>query len=75
MQITLLARLMQEDLGYRKYNFEHDMIVCPECGCEHDVVSKCPQCGLAYSQFEIKAQEILNQMQGFQHNEESNNDL
>lgn len=49
MQITLLARLMQENLGYRKYNFEHDMIVCPEYGREHDIVSKCPQCGMIYN--------------------------
>ena len=45
MQITLLARQMQEDLGYRKYNNEFDLIVCPECGRSHDIVSTCA-CGL-----------------------------
>lgn len=74
-QITLLARLMQEDLGYRKYSFEHDMIICPECNCEHDIVSKCPQCGMTYSQLQMRMQEILNQMQEMQNNEEVNEEI
>ena len=61
MQITLLARLMQEDLGYRKYNADHDVIVCPECGCEHDIISKCPNCGLTFANLQKKAEEILAQ--------------
>lgn len=75
MQITLLARLMQEDLGYRKYNIQHDMIICPECSCEHDIVSNCPRCGMTYSQLQKKAQEILNQMQEMQNNEDSNEEI
>lgn len=75
MQITLLARLMQEDLGYRKYNIQHDMIICPECNCEHDIVSKCPRCGMTYSQLQIRAQEVLNQMQEMQNNEDSNEEI
>lgn len=75
MQITMLARLMQEDLGYRKYNYEHDMVVCPECNCEHDMVSKCPRCGMTYNQLQIKVQEILNQIQEMQNDENFNKDL
>lgn len=61
MQITILARMMQEDLGYRKYNFEYDMIICPECGYEHDIISKCPNCGMTYRELQEKAQEIMKQ--------------
>ena len=60
---------MQEDLGYRKYNSEYDMIVCPSCGCEHDIVSKCPKCGMTYSELQIKTQEILKQMQSDKNSE------
>ena len=59
MQITLLARLMQEDLGYRKYNTDYDVINCPECGCRHDMISKCPQCGLTFDDLQKKIEEIL----------------
>lgn len=61
IQVTILARMMQEDLGYRKYNIEHDMIICPECGCEHDIISKCPNCGVTYKELQEKAQEIIKQ--------------
>ena len=62
IQITLLSRLMQEDLGYRKYNPDLDTSVCPECGCEHDIISKCPQCKMSYNDLVKKSQEILKQM-------------
>lgn len=75
MQITLLARLMQEDLGYRKYNSEYDMIICPNCGCEHDIVANCPKCGMTFDELQIKAQEILNQMQEMQNNHDSDSNL
>lgn len=60
MQITLLARQMQEDLGYRKYNNEFDLIVCPECGRSHDIVSTCA-CGLTFNQLKEKINSTLNQ--------------
>lgn len=60
MQIILLARQMQEDLGYRKYNSDLDLIVCPECGKEHDIVSTC-SCGLTFSQLKEKISTLLEQ--------------
>lgn len=63
LQITLLARRMQDDLGYRKYNNIHDTIQCPDCGTIHDIVGKCPTCGMTYENLQIKAQEIFNQVQ------------
>lgn len=52
--ITILARLMQEDLGYRKLNDIKEMIICPECGNEHDVYSKCAKCNMSYSDLQKK---------------------
>lgn len=43
--MTLLARLMQKDLGFREYVEEPEMITCPNCGCEHDPYKTC-KCGL-----------------------------
>lgn len=57
IQITLLARLMQEDLGYRRYNSEPDMIICPNCECEHDMILECPNCGLTFDELQKKLQE------------------
>jgi hypothetical protein len=59
-QITLLARLMQEDLGYRKFSEGHDFIQCPNCSTQHDMVSKCPKCGMTFEQYQDKLAEILN---------------
>ena len=60
LQIKLLARQMQEDLGYRKYHEEPDLIMCPECGIMHDIVSTC-SCGLTFSQLKEKANTALDQ--------------
>ena len=60
-QITLLARQMQEDLGYRKYNKTCDMITCPECGVDHDMISKCPNCGLKYEEMLNKIEKFIKQ--------------
>ena len=68
-KITLLARMMQEDLGYRKYNIEFDMVVCTECGCEHDFISKCPICKMTYDELQEKAKIILEQMREIQNEE------
>ena len=61
MQITLLARQMQDDLGYRKYNNSCDTIMCPECGIEHDIILKCPNCGMSYEELLKKTEKIINQ--------------
>lgn len=59
--VVILSRLMQEDLGIRKINSGHDTIICPECAKEHDIVSKCPNCGMTFEQYQIKMQEVLSQ--------------
>ena len=69
MQITVLARLMQEDLGYRKYNDGIDVVICPKCGCEHDVISKCPTCNMTYNELQEEAKKILEQMREIQNEE------
>lgn len=61
MLITLLARRMQEDLGYRKYNHACDIIQCPNCGTKHDIIGTCPKCNMTFEQLQIKAQEIVTQ--------------
>lgn len=63
LQITLLARRMQDDLDYRKYNQVQDTIQCPDCGTIHDIVGKCPTCGMTYERLQIRAEEIFNQAQ------------
>ena len=76
MQITMLARQMQDDLGYRKYANGHDTITCPDCGIEHDIVSKCPNCNMSFEELRRRSQEILKQAQEIQEdNEEQTNDL
>lgn len=47
-QITLLAHLMQAELGYRKEGDEQDTVQCPDCGAVHDIVLRCPNCGMTY---------------------------
>lgn len=59
MQTTLLARRMQEDLGYRGYDTMPDTIRCPNCACEHDIIAKCPSCGLTFEELCRKLQQIL----------------
>lgn len=60
--ITILARLMQEDLGYRELTSEYVPIVCPRCQTEHDVYSKCPSCNMKYSELQKELQALLNQV-------------
>ena len=45
--VTFLARIMQEDLGYREYVKNPEMIICPDCGKEHDPYRQC-SCGLTW---------------------------
>lgn len=47
--LTILSRIMQDDLGYRELNSVKEMISCPDCGTEHDAYAKCPKCNLSYS--------------------------
>lgn len=49
-KVTILAKLMQEDLGYRVYNKSNIIIECPKCGKSHDLFSKC-NCGITYFQY------------------------
>lgn len=59
--VVILSRLMQEDLGIRKMNTGHDTIICPECAKEHDIISKCPKCGMTFEQYQNKMHEVLEQ--------------
>ncbi len=59
-QITILSRLMQEDLGYRKYISEPETIICPDCGFEHDIVGTCPNCKMTFSELQTKLNEIID---------------
>lgn len=68
--IVILSKLMQEDLGIRKMNSGHDTIICPECSKEHDMVSKCPKCGMTFEQYQSRMNEIMEQGYGTEHNEE-----
>lgn len=63
--ITILSKLMQGDLGYRKLNNESMEIICPECEEQHDIYSKCPKCGMTYSDF-VKS--IINNCEKVQEN-------
>lgn len=60
--VTVLARLMQDDLGYRKINDVKEMITCPQCGNEHDIYSKCPKCKMSYGDLLKKMDDIYKQM-------------
>ena len=62
-QITLLAHLMQAELGYRKEGDEQDTVQCPDCGAVHDIVLRCPNCGMTYEQLRVKAAEVFRQLQ------------
>lgn len=62
-QITLLAHLMQAELGYRKEGDEQDTVQCPDCGTVHDIVLRCPNCGMTYEQLRVKADEVFRQLQ------------
>lgn len=61
-QITLLAHLMQAELGYRKEGDEQDTVQCPDCGAVHDIVLRCPNCGMTYEQLRVKADEVFRQL-------------
>lgn len=62
IKVNILSRLMQKDLGYRKYDEEPDNIECPNCGKEHDAFVTC-NCGLTYEQLQSKLDEMLKQVQ------------
>lgn len=46
--ITALSRMMQKDLGYRKFDSDVEMIECPKCGKKHDIIDNCPKCKLKF---------------------------
>ena len=60
-QIVILARLMKEDLGYRKLTSEYQPFICPKCKKEHDLFSKCPSCGMTFSELKKALHKSLNQ--------------
>lgn len=62
IKVNILSRLMQKDLGYRKYDEEPNNIKCPNCGKEHDAFVTC-RCGLTYEQLQNKLDETLKQAQ------------
>ena len=60
IKITILAKKMQEDLGYREYDSDVITISCPKCKKKHDIFKKCPKCGIDYKQ---TMEELNKQMQ------------
>lgn len=71
INMTLLARLMQKDLGFREYVEEPEMIVCPECGIEHDPYKTC-KCGLTWKQTMDKYREsFINTIEDEQNNSDN----
>lgn len=66
IQITLLARCMQEDLGYRQYSKELDMIQCPKCKTMHDIVGTCPKCKMTYKQLQEILQQNISKVQNIE---------
>lgn len=69
IKVNILSRLMQRDLGYRKYDEEPDNIKCPNCGKEHDAFVTC-HCGLTYEQLQSKLDETLKKAQEQMQNQE-----
>lgn len=59
-KISVLARKMQDSLGYREFNKSCQKVICPSCGKEHDYLKNC-QCGMTFDELVIKANEIVLQ--------------
>ena len=60
---TVLARLMQAELGFRELISDPEKVVCPNCGVEHDAYKTC-QCGWTYSKtFEAISRKMQEQME------------
>lgn len=72
-QITILSRLMQEDLGIRKYDDFPDKITCPECAREHDIFKTC-FCGLTFEQLQTKLIESVKIANEVHNNENVENE-
>ena len=62
-KISLLAHLMQAELGYRNDREGCDSIQCPGCGTVHDIALKCPKCGMTFEELQFQVDEILRQEQ------------
>lgn len=60
-QITMLARQMQDDLGYREFNKSYNVIKCPKCKREHDLISKCPKCGMTLEKLQEMSEEVIRE--------------
>lgn len=58
IKINILSRLMQQDLEYREYDSEPNIIKCPQCGREHDAFVTC-YCGLTYEGLQNYLDKIL----------------
>ena len=68
--VTLLARLMQKDLGFREYLEEPEMIKCPDCGFFHDAYTTC-KCGMTWKETMVKVGEEMRQ--SWEANQSTNN--
>ena len=60
--ITLLSRMMQKELGFRRYDKSALHFICPVCGRQHDFLETC-KCGLKYQDL-IREIENSNSMCG-----------
>ena len=69
-RIILLVHMMQAELGYRKNMEEVDSVNCPECYTKHDIVEKCPKCGMTFEELQEKAEQIYQQAQEIRNNSE-----
>lgn len=58
--LTLLARLMQKDLGFREYIEEPEMVTCPKCSKKHNAYKTC-KCGMTWKETMIKIGETMRQ--------------
>lgn len=71
MYTTILARMMQEDMGYREYIGNPETVICPNCGREHDAYKTC-KCGMTVPKTLEKLGEGLRLV--WEENQKSQND-
>ena len=52
---------------------EVDSVNCPECYTKHDIVEKCPKCGMTFEELQEKAEQIYQQAQNPQKDSDEKN--